>query len=46
MKHKVYTFDMSNLDYYNKIHALKSLRSTKLGCKDIRIRKSDIVKRT
>ena len=38
------TFDFSNLDYLmNRIHSFKYLRSTKLGCKDIKIKKSEFV---
>ena len=41
------TADISNLDYLNnRSHSLKYLRSMTLGCKDIRIKKSEFVTKT
>ena len=37
---------VKTLDLINKIHSLKYLRSTKLGCNDTGIRKSEFVQRT
>ncbi len=40
---RVHTFYIYNLDYLIRIHCLKYLRSTTLGCKDIGARKFEFV---